>query len=447
METQVFRGVGSRRSVDGAAFIAAVVYMVITGWAMTNLSYDLWGGLIALPLVLGCGAWLLNRTFTGEIRALLPFAMVGLVAKMGGTLARYWVVFDAYAGQSDASRYHLSGKLLALQAREGQVSLLALIPHEVGTAFLDRFTGLVYTIAGSSQLAGFMLFASMSFCGQVLFLKAGIIGIRHLSQKRYALACLFTPSVVFWPSSIGKEAWMCLCLGMTSWGGARLLTGVWRSRTLATLVCGLVGAAFVRPHMAALWMAGLILGLVAGLITGRTAKGVGGRIAVGALAAVAVVALVIVGTVALKYLNPENEAQSVTNRVGDIFNETTRRSDGGGSAFQPINVRSPLDWPIAIQRTLLRPSPQEINSVSSAFPGLESLGLIAVLLVGWRRILALPAMLRRNPYLVACLVTTIGFGLAFSTLANLAILTRQRSLVFPLMLLLWCLPRRKELTD
>ena len=63
-----------------------------------------------------------------------------------------------------------------------------------------------------------------------------------------------------------------------------------------------------------------------------------------------------------------------------------------------------------------------------------------LLAVGWRRLLSLPGLIVRSPYLVAALVTVAGFGLAFSTIGNLGILVRQRSLVFPLMLLLWALP-------
>ena len=33
----------------------------------------------------------------------------------------------------------------------------------------------------------------------------------------------FLPSLLFWPSGIGKEAWMTLGLGLASYGAARLL--------------------------------------------------------------------------------------------------------------------------------------------------------------------------------------------------------------------------------
>ena len=278
---EVFGGFVKSRTLDVVAVAAAIGYMLATGWAMMHLYYDVWGAMIAVPLVIAVGVWVLNRIFVGEFRFLYPIAVVGLLAKMAGTLARYWVVFDAYAGQSDAVRYHEAGKILARKVRDGRLSIFALVPREVGTAFLDRFTGFVYTVFGSSQLAGFVLFSFLSYWGLVLFVKAGIRGIPGLAQRRYAWFCFLTPSVIFWPSSIGKEAWMCFCLGLASWGSARLLTGLWRGATVPAAMLGLIGAGFVRPHMAALWTAGVVAGLIAGFATGRTARGFGGRLAVG----------------------------------------------------------------------------------------------------------------------------------------------------------------------
>ncbi len=421
--------------------------MAATAIAMQIQPYDVWGAMIILPPLLAGGWWILSQTFVGEQRILLPIVAFGLGAKMAGSLARYWVAFDAYGGQSDAARYHDSGKVLALAVREGRSSLLAVIPHEVGTAFIDRLTGLIYTFAGSSQLAGFLIYAFLSFWGQVLFLKAGLIGIHGINARRYAWLCMLTPSIVFWPSSIGKEAWMCLTLGLTSWACALILTGRWRFGVVVAGLTGLIGAGFVRPHMAALWVGGLLAGLFAGFLTGRTGHGLSGRMMTFGLLTVAAIGLVVVGTVALRYLNPSNDEGSVSTRVGDIFSETARRSDGGGSAMSTVSIRSPLDWPLAIQRTLLRPAPHEVRGLSSAFPGAESAALIVALLVGWRRLLAAPRLLINSPYFVAATITVIAFGLAFSTLGNLAILVRQRSLVFPLMLLWWSLPAPRSTPD
>ena len=45
-----------------------------------------------------------------------------------------------------------------------------------------------------------------------------------------------------------------------------------------------------------------------------------------------------------------------------------------------------------------------------------------------------------TPYLVFAALCVVTFGVAFASIGNLGILTRQRSLVLPLLLVFWCLP-------
>jgi ABC-type transport system involved in cytochrome c biogenesis permease component len=45
-----------------------------------------------------------------------------------------------------------------------------------------------------------------------------------------------------------------------------------------------------------------------------------------------------------------------------------------------------------------------------------------------------------TPYVVFALLCVVTFGVAFASIGNLGILTRQRSLILPLVLLFWCLP-------
>ena len=219
--------------VPVAVVVPALLYLVVTGWSMFNLSYDIWSVLIILPLVFGVGVWALRRVFVGEQQQLLPIAIVGLVAKVAGAFVRYWVAFDAYGGASDAVRYHEAGSMLAAEVRSGELSPTALIPRSIGTPFIEHVTGIVYTVFGSGRLAGFVLFSCLAFCGLVLFVKAGIAGVPGLDARRYALLCLLMPSLLFWPSSIGKEAWMCFVLGLASWGCAA--NGGGAQRALARL--------------------------------------------------------------------------------------------------------------------------------------------------------------------------------------------------------------------
>ncbi len=44
------------------------------------------------------------------------------------------------------------------------------------------------------------------------------------------------------------------------------------------------------------------------------------------------------------------------------------------------------------------------------------------------------------PYVVFAALCVVTFGVAFSSIGNLGILVRQRSLILPLLLVFWCLP-------
>ena len=150
--------------------------------------------------------------------------------------------------------------MLAEDVRSGLATPFALIPRGTGTQFVEVLTGAVYTFFGSSRLGGFMVFTWMSFWGLVFFVKAAHHAIPGLATRRYAIALFVFPSLVYWGSSIGKEAFVGLCLGLTSYGAALVLTrrGNVRWGVVYTAL-GLVGAGFVRPHFAAIWAGGIVI--------------------------------------------------------------------------------------------------------------------------------------------------------------------------------------------
>ena len=69
--------------------------------------------------------------------------------------------------------------------------------------------------------------------------------------------------------------------------------------------------------------------------------------------------------------------------------------------------------------------------------------MTALLFVGvfsWRRLANAPKLMLTTPYVVFALLCVVTFGVAFASIGNLGILTRQRSLILPLVLLFWSLP-------
>ncbi len=140
------------------------------------------------------------------------------------------------------------------------MTLTQLLSVGRGTTFLDDLTGIVYTVMGPSQLGGFLVFSFIGFWGLFLFHRAALIGFPEADQRRYALLVLFLPSLLFWPSSIGKEAVMLLSLGLCAYGSARILerlAGGW-----LVLAAGLGLGYLVRPHVPVVVLAALSVAIL-----------------------------------------------------------------------------------------------------------------------------------------------------------------------------------------
>jgi len=427
---------------------SAAAYVLVVGWAMIALPYDIWGSFVVAPIVVILTVPALKSVFRGDDAIILPIAVGGLIAKLGLTWLRYWVAFEAYGGSADAGAYHVEGARIADQIRGGDLSAVTALTSETGTAFIERLTGIVYAVSGSSRLGGFMVFAWIAFVGLVLFVRAASIAVPGLLRRRYAILTFFAPSLLFWSSSIGKEAVLMLCLGLTSYGGAQLLIGQWGGVSLPLTAAGIAGVTFVRPHFAAIWVSGLALALLVGSFTGDTKRSTLGRIGTLGLAAVSAGVLSLIAAATLEYLDPPQDdvtvstpvAAPIAERVSDIFDETERRTSQGGSSIEVIIIAGPQDYPVAIVRTLTRPLLIEAASVAELLPALEMTALLMLAMVSWRRVVNLPVMMLRAPYLVLAVVVLVMFGIAFTSVGNLALLTRQRSLVMPLLLLPCCLP-------
>ena len=145
--------------------------------------------------------------------------------------------------------YKRQGALLAESFRAGHFAL----PFSpiTGTNFIRVVTGAVYTVFGPTRLGGYMAFGWFSFLGLFLFYRAFTIAMPEGRSRTYARLVFFLPSLVFWPSGIGKEAWMVFALGVAAFGAARLLSG---STVRGIVIAGLGAwmAAMVRPHVAGL---------------------------------------------------------------------------------------------------------------------------------------------------------------------------------------------------
>ena len=431
--------VSARPWLLGLAMAAGIGagFALLWGWAIGLQSYNVWGALLVLPLFVGVNAVLLWRAAAREpsrwFGRLIGFAFL---AKMLGTLVRYYVAYVVYDGASDAERYNLAAAFQYRSWREGVVTWDLATAR--GTQYMELITTAIYTVIGPTTLAAFFVYGAFAFWGAYLLYRAFRVALPEGDHRRYAYLVFFLPSMLYWPSSIGKESWLMLFVGVTALGAAKFFAH--QRGALALLAVGAVGTAVIRPHIAVLLFAALLVAQLfrpaSRQVTGVLSK-VAGLLVMGAAAWVlATQSAELLGTDDISF-------QSVTQALQMAGGRTTQ----GGSEFTPVPVTSPLGFPAAAVTVLYRPFPWEAGNVQLLVQALEGLFLLGLTIRSWPRLRRLPGILRRNAYVVFCLVFASSFIVAFSGFANFGILARQRVLMLPFFLVLLALPAVRPEAD
>ena len=396
--------------IGGAAVVAAGV---ASGWV---------AGLIVALIGLGVLAsiWVGQRIATdvdrGWLTALLPLAFI---AKMIGAAVRYFVVVEVY-GIGDAFGYHRTGVRIAPIWESLQVPEVT--GGSFGTQVTGQITGLVYAVATPPMIGGFLFFATLSFVGMLFFYIAFRSTMPRWGVLPYFVLLFFLPTMAFWPSSVGKDALMVFGLGLVALGATRLISG--KSAAAIWLAAGggiLLG--LIRPHILAIAVGSIVVTIVfarAGdLDVGRAARAL----------------LMMVAVVAMIYIVPIAAARIGADEGLETFlAEQSRLTSRGGSAVIGEPATSPQAIPEATLRVLFRPLIHEATSPGMFLSALESVALLGLVIWTLPTMWANRRIARRTPYMTFSLAFTGAFTIAFSAIFNLGILARQRSQVFPFLL-------------
>ena len=419
------------------AVLAMATILIALGVAMNHTTYRVWGGFWVAPVLLILSVPIANRAARHDGPAMGRLVMVAAGVKVVvAPVLRYWMAYSLYGGLTDSADYHQAGVILAPLFRHGIYRNLGQIS---GTRFLEILTGQVYAFIGPTLSGGFMVFSWFSFIGCYLFYRAFRTAYPEGDGRRYALLVFFFPTMLFWPSSVGKEAFMILCLGAAALGAAQLFAG--RFRGLVWLAVGLWGAAVVRPHLALIVGAGLA---VAAPIAALRGSGEQERRHRGRLGgAVLVVALLVAGPALIGVAENFFHLQSLNAETAqEVLDQTTQRSGKNGSTFTSPSPNNPVGFLLAGATVLFRPFPFEVRNAQSLLVSLEGLSLLGLCVLSLRRLARLPAEASRRPYLIFVLVYTLAFIYAFSALGNFGILARERSQLLPALFVILCLPKR-----
>lgn len=359
-----------------------------------------------------------------DLRSIL---LTGFSLRVIGMVARYWSPVDAFVYHREGIRIAAEIRAFDLYPETGQS-----IP---GTGWIRYVSGVVHVFTWDDMISTFFVFTLFSFFGCYLLYRAFVHAVPDGGHKRYALLLFCWPSLCYWPSSIGKEAWMILGLGIVAWGVSRLLTHQLLPG-IAVITLGLTVMSLARPHVALMVVAGIGVAMLARPGTRPTmVRNVGRLLAVGLLL---IGGAIIAGQTAER-LKIDNDGTEGISQA--LVNTSTQTSQGSG-AFKPSVVRTPLDYPVAFVTVWFRPTPLEASAggATQIASSLEGLLLLALVALSWPRLRSLPRTLLRVPYVTFAATYTLVFVYAFAAIGNFGILARQRTQGLVLLFVVLCAP-------
>ena len=398
--------------------------------------YSYTSSLICVPLIaIACAVAVTH--FTQDDLYFRRILMAGLIAHMAASSAFLWVGWFIYGGAADAFHYWTVGLQLADDFHSSGWS--AFHPPYWSSNLLNNICGVMSLLIGDALPTLFISFAFVSLWGAYFFYRAFRVAFPEGDRWLFGLLVALLPSILFWSSFVGKDALTQLFIGMTALGFAKLSH---KPTPRGVLLCaiGLVGVLLVRAHIAAM----LGLGMTFPYVVGKS-RGTGG---VNRTAKIILIPVLLGGTFFLikeasSFLGLQGKDASGTIQEA---NDLTKNSQMGGSA---ANEGSSLPVRIAEAPFLMfRPFPWEMHGAMPLASSVESAGW---LLLCWirRREIWLTLRRWRDPFVGFILMYSAIFCITFSgAISNFGLLSRQRIMMVPLVLMLMCarqkLPARNK---
>jgi hypothetical protein len=410
-----------------AAILAFLVCMALYAWFWVAGDRPIGAAFVVIPILIALTTPIFLRA-----RSERSLDLAGVLAL--ALLLRFMAAYYRYDTAVDARTYHGWGTQLAESFRQLNFApdTQAAVP---GTGSMRYISGLVHAV-NSDEMAAFLIFAWIAFLGCYFLYRAFVTAVPDADRYRYAVLLFFWPSIVFWPSSIGKESVMLFSLGLAALGAARFFTRRPGGITLAFI--GLLITYLVRPHVALI----MLLALGFALLIGRGQSRPTRSLTPGSVAKAAAIVLLLLSASYMagrtaRFLGVKSLQPSSTE---EAFLEVQGNTTQGGSEFSPANAANPIGYPQAAVTILFRPFLFEAHTGEQIATALETLGLALLVVVSWRRLLSVPWRLRAQPYVALSLAFVLVFFFVFAVISNFGILARERTMMLPFVLALLSVP-------
>ncbi len=411
----------------GIAYAACAVTVVVgavagPGSGKANVS----GALIITPILFGITMMIARRLADADGNPqVVPIIMGGLSLKVVGSVLKFSVSSNVY-GTGDFFDYDKWGRRIASGLHHGQY--IHAPGRFAGTNFIRLVTGVIYAVSPAEILSGFIVYGWLSFLGVLFFWRAYRIALSSRNDLKYLTWLVLVPTLIYWPSSIGKDAWMVFTMGIASYGAACLFAHRLPRGITATTI-GFAGMCMVRPHIALVACGGLILAVLV-----RRNRGSGSRI-------LSIVFVLLASFVVVRVASSFFGIQAFNRTsIQAQINDTSAITGQGGSAFTPVTVNSPVNFPLAAVTVLYRPFPFEAHSVQEMITAIEGVVLAILSIRAARRSWQALRRSRDYPYFMYALGALLVFIVAFSGFSNFGLLARERAVIQPLFFVFLTLP-------
>jgi hypothetical protein len=428
----VQRALPVRRSLVPVGLAAMVAGLLLAGAALVVAPYDVQLFIVQFGLVVVAAVWFIPRAVRREPTVTVTMLTAAFIVKLVGTGARFALMQLVFGG-GDAVAFHLTGEENYHLVRSFDFSFVE--PPYFGTDFMEDLPAFLYAVTGPTMLGGFLIFSMASFVGTWFLYRAHRIAFPDGDHRLYFWLLFFLPTMIFWPSSLGKDAVVIFGLGWGTYWLARLIQRVSPVAIASILLGG--GLVFgVRPGVGAMFMVG---SLVAFLIhPGRLASPFSRPIGMILLFPVVVFGLIFALQSAFKYENIDPSVEGVVTQY-----EATRETlfEEGGSAFEAPLPTSPSGVIQSIGTVLFRPFPWELGSALAIVAGGEAVLLFALVIARLPR--AWRALKRwRGGIVVFSVIMTIALLAPLTAVTNFGLLVRQRAQMLPFLFLIFTAVRR-----
>jgi hypothetical protein len=340
-----------------------------------------------------------------------------------------WVVDHFYNGVADWLRYDNQGSALASAYRHFDFS----VPGRrlVGDGMVSAFTASVFAIIGVNQIGAFLIFSFFAWLGLVFFYRAFSLTFAAASNhRRYAILLFFLPSLVFWTADVSKEAIMTLSCGLAAFGAAKILAR--RRGGFVLLIIGSAIGGAVRPNELLLLLGGFSIALM--ILPAGPRRTLGGVRRVGAIA----VLLALLGVsvyMTLHFLRSSGGSFSLTQ-----ISKTNKGSTAGFGSSNVTYSPGPKGFPHDIYTVLLDPLGFNAHGNGQRLASLENFVILGVIASSWRQLRIVVRASFARPYVLLCCIYSLGFIYTFAALGNLGLITRERTLLFPFLLVVLSIP-------